>query len=622
MKEKIYLFLCLLMVSAFAKAQLGFCTGQSGDAIFQETFGQGSTNGPALPNTVTTYRYVNSAVQDGEYTISSNMQQLNSFWNAPDHTGDQEGRMLLVNADFNAGIFYQIPINGLCENTPYEFSSWVINVLGANNPCGNTEIPIQVRFQIWDITDTNLLADGVMMERLADPSPTWVQYGLTFTTAPGQNGCILKLINEGAGGCGNDLAIDDIEFRTCGDAIDVSEPGGADTVFLCENEQGQAYTLMTTTTTSVYASPAYQWQESSDGVNYTDIPGATNPNYITPVLNSTSFYRVKVAEDAINLNNSQCVNFSNAFEFRRVVVAEPTPIQDRVVACDGENLSLEVANTNGISINWYDSTTGGTILASDTNAYSPNAAGVYYAESVDEASGCVSSSRTALTYEVNSSPSVTGADIEICPGESVVLNPGASGFSYAWSTGANTQTIEVSSAGNFTCTVTNAEGCSSTAVFNVEIIEIPMIENLELTGDMLTVVTANDDGSFLYSIDGFNYTRSNVFDISTFLQVTTYVRDTSGCEIVTRQFNRIEIPKFFTPNQDGFHDTFEVYNIEAFPGAKMEIFDRYGKLLIQINELVVGWDGTYRNQPMPSSDYWYKLYYNDQIITGHVALKR
>jgi gliding motility-associated-like protein len=30
----------------------------------------------------------------------------------------------------------------------------------------------------------------------------------------------------------------------------------------------------------------------------------------------------------------------------------------------------------------------------------------------------------------------------------------------------------------------------------------------------------------------------------------------------------------------------------------------------------------YRNQPLPSNDYWYKLYYKEQLITGHVTLKR
>ncbi|MCB4800361.1 hypothetical protein LG649_16050, partial [Tamlana sp. PT2-4] len=77
----------------------------------------------------------------------------------PDHTpGDSNGRMLIINADFTAGEFYQTTVSGLCENTTYEFSSWMINLLPPSS-CGGG-IPINVKFEIWDNTDTNLLASG------------------------------------------------------------------------------------------------------------------------------------------------------------------------------------------------------------------------------------------------------------------------------------------------------------------------------------------------------------------------------------------------------------------------------------------------------------------------------
>lgn len=190
-----------------------------------------------------------------------------------------------------------------------------------------------------------------------------------------------------------------------------------------------------------------------------------------------------------------------------------------------------------------------------------------------------------------------------------------------WSTGETTPTITVSSAGSYTCEVFNAAGCSSTATFNVTVLELPIIESLDLIGEELSVNLLNP-GDFQFSIDGINWTTTNTFDITTFLQVLVRVRDRLGCEVVTEELTRIYIPNYFIPNSDEFHDTFKILGIDRFPGARLEILDRYGKLLSQTNDLTTNWDGTYNNQPLPSSDYWYKLYYNDQIIMGHFALKR
>ncbi|MEP1855436.1 MAG: lectin, partial [Nonlabens ulvanivorans] len=75
MINRITLTLLALLSYAFAKAQLQFCDGILGPAIFTEDFGSGTNNGPSLSNAVTSYQYVNAAPQDGEYTISSDSGQ-------------------------------------------------------------------------------------------------------------------------------------------------------------------------------------------------------------------------------------------------------------------------------------------------------------------------------------------------------------------------------------------------------------------------------------------------------------------------------------------------------------------------------------------------------------------
>ncbi len=621
--SRLIIVISIVFCSAFAKAQLGFCSGQAGDAIFNEDFGAGTTSGPPLSPSVTNYQFVNSGTDDGQYTISSNMQQLGAFWNAPDHTGDQNGKMLIVNASTSSGIFYQTPINGLCENTPYEFSAWIINAYNPNsNVCAGREIPIQVRFEIWDLTDTMILSSGSMAPRFGERSPVWIQYGLTFTTAPAQNGCILKLINQGVGGCGNDLAIDDIQFRTCGDATNINSSGSSSQT-VCESDLPATITLNASTTTNVYQSPEFQWQRSTDSINYTDIVGATSSSYTTNALSQTTYFRLKIAEDAVNLNNDQCVNFSDVFELLVARVNPPVAAQTSYVSCDEQEVELIVSAATGVEVDWYAVATGGTPLATNTNSFITDQAGSYYAEARTSAGNCISATRTEIEVIAANSPVFELEELMICTGVPTTLTVDFSPATYEWSTGAQTQSIEISQPGTYECEVTTPQGCVSTAIFEVMGIEVPVIANLMVNGEVLFIETLTQNDRFEYSIDNLNFQDSPEFNVGNLLEATAYVRNRLGCDTAEESFFRIDFNLFFTPNGDGFNDRWTVDGLNNFPGSKIEIFDRYGKLLKQLNNPdVVGWDGKLNGVELPSSDYWYRLTYNDQVVTGHFTLKR
>ena len=295
-------------------AQLEFCQGNSGDPIFVENFGSGTGYGPQLAFGISTYTFVGfNGPQDGEYTVGSNTFAYG--WNMPtDHTlGDTNGKALIVNASFTTGEFYTISINGLCENTTYEFSSWLLNILPSSG-CGGNGIPVNVRFQIWDITDTNLLASGDTGNIFSSGIPNWQQYGLVFQTLPDQTAVILKMINNGAGGCGNDLAIDDIVFKSCGDFIDVINSDGNNSVNVCSASTPYSTVLTAIPDNAVFSSHFYQWQESVDTISWTDLPGETNDTLAVSGVITGTYYRAKVAEFAFNLNNNDCNTFSNVFE--------------------------------------------------------------------------------------------------------------------------------------------------------------------------------------------------------------------------------------------------------------------------------------------------------------------
>ncbi|MEP2937678.1 MAG: T9SS type B sorting domain-containing protein, partial [Gilvibacter sp.] len=104
------------------------------------------------------------------------------------------------------------------------------------------------------------------------------------------------------------------------------------------------------------------------------------------------------------------------------------------------------------------------------------------------------------------------------------------------------------------------------------------------------------------------------------------ITDINGCGSVSIFVGVIDYPLFFTPNQDGYHDTWNIIGIAANPTAKIYIFDRFGKLLKQLSPTGPGWDGTYNGNPLPSSDYWFQVIYDEEEtekeFRGHFTLKR
>jgi gliding motility-associated-like protein len=106
---------------------------------------------------------------------------------------------------------------------------------------------------------------------------------------------------------------------------------------------------------------------------------------------------------------------------------------------------------------------------------------------------------------------------------------------------------------------------------------------------------------------------------------TIFVKDLKGCGVVTKEVSVLGLPKYFTPNNDGFNDYWNLKGVNERnnSNAIIFIFDRYGKLIKQINPLSIGWDGSYQGYPMPANDYWYVITLeNGRIIKGHFSLIR
>ncbi|UAB83385.1 T9SS type B sorting domain-containing protein [Zunongwangia sp. SCSIO 43204] len=617
---KLSLTFIVLLISYSSFAQLGFCDGSKGDPIFQFDF---SGSGQSFQQ-YTSYNLVSQSPEDGSYTVSSNLDIQSDTWhNYFPQTTESNGNAMIVNASYEAGLFFEIEIPDLCENTTYEFSAFLMNIYDrSSNVCENGGIPINVRFEIWDETDTELINGGDTGDIASTTSPQWDRYGLTFQTEEGQEKVILKIFNNGEGGCGNDLAIDDIIFRSCGD-LTVIESMETETseIGLCEENSPETYTLTATPDNAVYQDHFYQWQSRLEGEEFTDIPGATNQEYTTSNITETTYYRVKVAEDAVNLNSSLCSSASAEFTIRFLQSPTP-PTGSNLEWCDNLGPATLTANATGEQqIAWYDAEFGGNRIGEGTS-FQTEIAGTYYAEAYYEDYDCEVSTRTAIILTINQAPVVEDEVLQICLDGTLILDAAMPNLNYNWSTGETTSQILIDSPGTYTVELITAELCSSTKTFEVSLVDDAEIAEVNSNDRSVSIIPENE-GEFEYSLDGINFQPSNTFQNIEGGIYTAFMRDLANCKTVSMEFPHIVLPKLITPNGDGYNDTFHLNGVQYFPASVIAIFDRYGSLITTGNGEGFEWDGSYQGNQLPKGDYWYRIKIADfDEIKGHFSLMR
>ena len=172
-----------------------------------------------------------------------------------------------------------------------------------------------------------------------------------------------------------------------------------------------------------------------------------------------------------------------------------------------------------------------------------------------------------------------------------------------------------------TATTTDGTNCSRTLSIEVEESEIATVTLDDITvqdltsdnNNTITIDTANlGIGDYEFAIDDPNgpYQNDPFFENVRPGIHTIYIRDRNDCGIAQIDVSVIGYKKFFTPNGDGIHDNWRILGIrEDFqPNSRVYIFDRYGKLLKELDPVTEGWDGTYLGRPMPQTDYWFRVF--------------
>ena len=215
----------------------------------------------------------------------------------------------------------------------------------------------------------------------------------------------------------------------------------------------------------------------------------------------------------------------------------------------------------------------------------------------------------------------------------VVENPQGE-YSYEWSdqngtiVGSNsiTGSLDVLVAGNYYVTATSLENCKRTKEIAIIPSNTATIQNINVVDDSennVITIEVNGEGNYEYALDNIEgpYQDQNFFEnVSAGIHMV-FVNDINGCGLIFEEVSVIGYPRFFTPNGDGFNDTWQVEGVSFQPNSEVLIFDRFGKIIAKTDPSSEGWDGTFNGKVMPQSDYWFLVKLDDgRTRRGHFSL--
>ena len=625
---KLILLIALFTATRETKAQT--CSGSLGDPVIYQTFGSGATNpGPALPPGVTTMQYTTDACpNDGFYTIENAVninQACHSDWHivTADHTGDPNGYMMVINANVQPSVFFTETANGLCPNTTYEFSSYIMNLGTLASLASNYSKP--------DITFTIQTSDGTVLKTiqtgkiLPTANPTWTKYGTYFTTPANVTNVVVTMMNNAPGGNGNDLILDDIAFRACGPIVQTGFGSLATNgdQNICEGTNVN-YTL-TSSIGAGYVSPSLQWQSNINNAGWTNIAGQTAPNYAVNLPNAapgTYQYRLSVGEGT-NINAPSCFVSSSPL----TIQVNPKPVVSLPASqtlCNGDILTLTA--TGGASYKW----SGPGLASSSQNPLvitaSNQTAGTYTVVATSD-KGCVAAPvQTKLIVEPKVLATIS-SNAAICAGGTTQLHA-SGGLYYQWSpsTGLDHDNIADPIASPAQ-TTTYAVKVSNDACFdNSKSVTVTVYNNpiakagqdkvlfagqsvkLEgtITGDNITSITWSP-AEYLNDPNSLTPIATPPHDITYTLTAQSQSCGLSSSAVNIRVYQKITIPNAFTPNGDGINDYWTIDALVTYPQSMTTVYTRDGQQVFKSIGYPKPWDGTCNGKQVTAGTYYYVI---------------
>tara|TARA_B100000674_G_scaffold382381_1_gene325318 strand:+ start:1048 stop:5694 length:4647 start_codon:yes stop_codon:yes gene_type:complete len=305
-------------------------------------------------------------------------------------------------------------------------------------------------------------------------------------------------------------------------------------------------------------------------------------------------------------------------DFDVTIHSNPTPdLGDDIKVCTGVPVTLQ--DNSGQTVASHAWSSGET-----TPLINPTSDGTY-SLTVTTAEGCTGNDDVLV--EFIPIPTVDlGPDINMCEGESAIVDAGNANLDISWNSGQTTSTISVNQTYSHIVTVSDL-GCETKDTIDINVVPLPTSSlNQSLASEPICfeeddrgvtlLAGTNPAYSYLWS------TQETTASINIYQEGTYFVQISVGnCSIEDNiQFkaycpSTIYVPNAFTPDQDGKNDSFNAkgYNLEDY---EMYIYNRWGQLIFKSESLNDGWDGTYLNNDCQIDVYVWKIYYSVESTDG------
>ena len=558
-----------------------------------------------------------------------------------DHTpNESRGYFMLVNSASSPGDVYTNTVTGLCANTSYEFAVWVMNISKPTACTGSALEPsITLRVESPSGALLGSFNAGVLPSM---QNPIWRQIGVAFSPPPGMTSVVIKIINTAAGGCGNDIAIDDITVSACGPKTTARiNSTNSDYIAVCVDAV-TSYVLSTNLAPG-FSNPVFQWQRSMDnGFSWADVTGARALQYTTPVALPPGLYMYRmIVAEAANAGSTSCRFATNPVTIN--LTALPfVQATNYVFGCFGSDVVLfasggsnfQWSGPNGFTSNKQHATIP-KVKYSDAGLYTVT---------VSTPGGCSNKATTNLDVYPAARASI-GPNATICEGKSTTLSANG-GVRYRWypTQGLSNDTIAGPIASpiddtRYTVTVFSDYGCTDTASVMVRVIKKPVanagpdkktrpgrpvilhgsVKGVDLSYSWMPAASMLNPNSLQPSV-------SPSADSKYILQATS----NNGCgsstdEVLVKVYDKVLIPNAFSPNGDGINDTWIIEPLDLFDESITYIYNRFGQLVHRSNGYARPWDGTHNGKPVPTGNYYYVIDLktnNEPKMTGWVYVIR
>lgn len=364
------------------------------------------------------------------------------------------------------------------------------------------------------------------------------------------------------------------------------------------------------------------------------------------VTNGNLLSTSKTLEDGKIYYASQTVNGCESERFGVTISIVNTPTaptgNGNQAFCKNENATINSIQTLGQNIQWYDTNFSAAVLPNTTFLEDNK---TYYAS---QTIGC-ESERTPFFIHVYNTALPTGSkNQQFCIDEiATIENLNVNGTDLKWYDAATNGNIlpETTLLENKIYYVSQTlNSCESQRLaVNVKIQDTPIpisdspqtfcvqqnasIKSIKITGQNIKWYQSTASSTTLSETtsleNGITYYASQTISNceSDRIPVTIHVLAATEGNCIN-YVDELPYPKFFTPNNDGYNDTWSIDFAYLKPDSGIKIFDRYGKFIKEINQNN-SWDGTYLGTNEPASDYWFTATrLNGKEYRGHFSLKR